>query len=62
MTMPTVRTTMRPHEDLEVSEVELMDLRAQGLLVEDQPETDTDEGTKAGGQPVATKPASGPGK
>jgi hypothetical protein len=61
--MPTVRTTMRPHEDLEVSEVELTDLRAQGLLVEDQPTTeDTDEGKKAGGQPVATKPASGTGK
>lgn len=35
--MPTVRTTMQPHIELEVSETEYVDLQRQGLLVEDAP-------------------------
>lgn len=34
--MNTVRTTMRPHEEIEVSDAELLDLQRQGLLVEDE--------------------------
>lgn len=34
--MPTVRTTMRPDDELEVSEAEYLDLRRQGLLIEDE--------------------------
>jgi hypothetical protein len=33
-----VRTTMQPHVEVEVNEAELLDLRRQGLLIED-PET-----------------------
>lgn len=33
--MPTVRTTFRPDEDIEVTEREAAELRVQGLLVED---------------------------
>lgn len=32
----TVRTTMQPDTDLEVDEREALDLRQQGLLVEDE--------------------------
>lgn len=35
--MPTVRTTMRPDQPIEVGDVEYADLKAQGLLVEDEP-------------------------
>ncbi|MCX4704359.1 hypothetical protein [Streptomyces sp. NBC_01373] len=35
--MPTVRTTIQPHVDLEVGDAEYLDLKRQGLLVEDQP-------------------------
>lgn len=37
--MVTVRTTMRPDEDLEVSEHEAKVLQGQGLLVEQADET-----------------------
>ena len=33
--MPTVRTTMQPHVELDVSDAEYTDLERQGLLVED---------------------------
>jgi hypothetical protein len=33
--MPTVRTTIQPHVDLEVSDAEYLDLKRQGLLIED---------------------------
>lgn len=33
--MPTVRTTIQPHVDLEVSDTEYTDLKRQGLLIED---------------------------
>lgn len=35
--MPTVRTTIQPHVELEVSDAEYTDLKRQGLLIEDQP-------------------------
>ena len=35
--MPTVRTTIQPHVALEVSDAEYLDLKRQGLLVEDVP-------------------------
>lgn len=34
--MPTVRTTMQPHVELDVSDTEYTDLKRQGLLLEDQ--------------------------
>lgn len=34
--MPTIRTTMRPDDEIEVSEAEYLDLARQGLLVRDQ--------------------------
>lgn len=33
--MPTVRTTIQPHVELEVGDAEYLDLQRQGLLVED---------------------------
>ncbi|MFE8961743.1 hypothetical protein [Streptomyces iakyrus] len=33
--MPTVRTTLQPDVDLEVSDPEYVDLKRQGLLVEE---------------------------
>ncbi len=33
--MPTVRTTMRPDQPIEVGDVEYLDLKRQGLLLED---------------------------
>ncbi|MCX5335467.1 hypothetical protein [Streptomyces sp. NBC_00140] len=35
--MPTVRTTMQPHLEVDVSDTEYTDLQRQGLLLEDQP-------------------------
>lgn len=37
--MPTVRTTMQPDQPIEVGEVEYLDLKRQGLLLEDEPAT-----------------------
>jgi hypothetical protein len=39
--MPTVRTSIQPHVDLEVGDAEYLDLKRQGLLIEDA-ETPTD--------------------
>lgn len=47
-----IRTTMRPWEDLEVSETEAADLRRQGLLADDQPK----QGEKPG-EPAPKQPA-----
>lgn len=33
--MPTVRTSIQPHIDLEVGVAEYVDLKRQGLLIED---------------------------
>lgn len=49
--MPTVRTTMRPDQPIEVDDAELLDLQRQGLLVEDGPAPDTYTGT---GTPATT--------
>ena len=35
--MPKVRTTMQPDVELDVSDIEAADLRAQGLIVADKP-------------------------
>ena len=35
--MPTVRTTMQPDKESEVGDVEYLDLKRQGLLLEDPP-------------------------
>lgn len=35
--MPTVRTTIQPDVELDVSDTEYVDLKRQGLLVEGQP-------------------------
>ena len=35
--MPTVRTTIQPHVELEVGDAEYLDLQRQGLLIEDAP-------------------------
>lgn len=50
--MPTVRTTMRPDQEIEVGDVEYADLKAQGLLV-DEP---------APVAPAATAPPAHPAK
>lgn len=33
--MPTVRTTIQPHVELEVDDTEYINLKQQGLLIED---------------------------
>ena len=33
--MPTVRTTMQPDREIEVGEADYLDLKRQGLLIED---------------------------
>jgi hypothetical protein len=35
--MPTVRTTMQPHQEIEVGDAEYLDLKRQSLLVEEAP-------------------------
>ncbi|MET9517416.1 hypothetical protein [Streptomyces sp. NPDC002994] len=32
--MPTIRTTIQPHVELEVDEAEYLDLKRQGILLE----------------------------
>jgi hypothetical protein len=51
--MPTARTTMQPDVDLEVSDTEYVDLKRQGLLVEEA------EGDKPA---PAVAPAAAPAK
>jgi hypothetical protein len=43
-----IRTTMRPHEQLEVSDQEYTDLQRQGLLVDEGPPAKVSNSTKAG--------------
>lgn len=50
--MPTVRTTMQPDKEIEVGEVEYLDLKRQGLLLEDSP---APQPAPALAAPVATK-------
>ncbi|MFD9464378.1 hypothetical protein [Streptomyces sp. NPDC060027] len=35
--MPKVRTTMQPHVELEVSDTEYLDLKRQGVLIDEEP-------------------------
>lgn len=49
--MPTVRTTMRPDQDIEVGDAEYLDLKRQGLLVHD------DTPLPDASAPAARKPA-----
>ena len=35
--MPTIRTTMRPDREIEVGDAEYLDLKRQGLLLDDAP-------------------------
>lgn len=51
-----VRTTQRPTKVLTVDDAEFVDLKRQGLLVEDEPKSEDDEQAKAG---KSTKPSSG---
>ena len=51
-----IRTTMRPWEDLEVSETEAADLRRQGLLADDQPKQGEQSIDKPKGRPVPDNP------
>lgn len=37
--MPTVRTTIQPHVALEVGDAEYVDLKRQGLLIEEEAPT-----------------------
>ncbi|WP_030344761.1 hypothetical protein [Streptomyces sp. NRRL S-1022] len=55
--MPTVRTTMRPDQEIEVDNSEYVDLQRQGLLVE---EDATEEVPPATAAPAAPEPAPQP--
>ncbi|WP_406170342.1 hypothetical protein OIE52_39340 [Streptomyces canus] len=55
--MPTVRTTIRPDQPLEVDDTEYAQLKADGLLVE---EDQTPEATAAAPATPAKKTTSGP--
>lgn len=50
--MEKIRTTMRPHEELEVSPEEATDLRRMGVVVEDENRSESSSGNR-------TAPASG---
>lgn len=54
--MPKVRTTMRPHEEIDVSEEELTDLRRDGLLLDDEDQPSTEETRPKAGAPAARQP------
>ncbi|MCX5365946.1 hypothetical protein OG864_45430 [Streptomyces sp. NBC_00124] len=52
--MPTVRTTMQPHLELDVSDTEYTDLKRQGLLVE-EPESAAAPAAAPAKSPAAAK-------
>ncbi|WP_225825595.1 hypothetical protein [Streptomyces naphthomycinicus] len=60
--MPTVRTTMRPDQEIEVDDAEYLDLQRQGLLVEEDataevpPATAAPTAPEAPPQPAAVAP------
>lgn len=54
--MPIVRITKRPWEEIEVSDAAYLDLKRQGLLVDDAPAPET---PAASAPPVTTKKTSG---
>ena len=54
--MPTVRTTMRPDQEIEVGDAEYTDLHRQGLLIEDPvPPPATTQAVKKAAPPAAAK-------
>lgn len=54
--MPTVRTTMRPDEPIEVGDEEYVDLKRDGLLVEDaEPTAAPAPVTKKAATPATSK-------
>lgn len=53
--MPTVRTTMRPFEEIEVSAIEAADLARQGLLVSEAPSASATEPQPAQGSATTKK-------
>lgn len=63
----TVRTTMRPDEEIEVGDAEYLDLKRQGLLVEETDDQSVPPATAApavpgsGPGPTPTNPAKKPG-
>lgn len=58
--MPTVRTTMQPDKEIEVDAAEYLDLKRQGLLVEDTATEDVPPATAAPANP-AKKTTGAPG-
>jgi hypothetical protein len=55
--MPTVRTTMQPDREIEVDAAEYLDLKRQGLLVEEDADQDVPPATAT---PAAPEPAPQP--
>lgn len=55
--MPTIRTTMRPDQTVEVDDAEYLDLQRQGLLVEEDAHAEVPPATAA---PAAPEPAPQP--
>lgn len=50
--MPTVRTTMQPDQTIEVGDAEYLDLKRQGLLVEETAHESVPPATAAPATPV----------
>ena len=57
--MPTIRTTMRPDQELEVDDTEYAQLKAQGLLVEDNPTPEAEAEPAASAAPAKKTTPSG---
>ncbi|WP_435279337.1 hypothetical protein [Streptomyces sp. 1222.5] len=56
--MPTIRTTMRPDQEIDVDDAEYLDLQRQGLLVEEDSQEDVPPATAAPAAPeVPPQPA-----
>lgn len=56
--MPTVRTTMRPDQTIDVDDAEYLDLQRQGLLVEETAQEEVPPATAAATAPEpAPQPA-----
>lgn len=54
--MPTVRTTMRPDQTIEVDDAEYLDLQRQGLLVEETAAEEVPPATAAPAAPEQPAP------
>ena len=55
--MPTIRTTMQPDRELDVSDAEYLDLQRQGLLVEEDATETVPPATAAPAMPSDPEPA-----